>query len=140
MKVLIDTNVLLDFLAKRQDYFKFANDIINACRLKKITGFVAAHSITNIFYILRKEYSIAERKTMLKHLLNILKVINLDREKILNALENESIDDLEDALQACCAENYTLDYIIARDLMGFPNVSISVISSEEFCNLIAEED
>ncbi len=138
MRILIDTNILIDFLAQRPEYFQYADKIINACRLKTIIGFVAAHSITNIFYILRKDYSVAERKKMLKLLLNILNIVALDKERILCALDNENIDDLEDALQAECAENYILDYIITRDLEGFPNINIPIISSEEFCKLLKE--
>ena len=137
MKVLIDTNILIDFLAKRSEYFAFADKIINACKSKQIAGFVAAHSVTNIFYILRKDYSVSERKGMLKHLLNIVNVAELNRNKILSALANENIDDLEDALQVCSAEHFSVDYIITRDLKGFPNVNIPVISSEEFCKLLA---
>ena len=52
MRVLIDTNILLDALLGREPYFDNADKILKLCADKKIDGFMAAHSIPNIFYIL----------------------------------------------------------------------------------------
>ena len=51
MKILIDTNVLIDFIANRDPFAKAAEDIIVLCKDQKIEGCVAAHSLMNIFYI-----------------------------------------------------------------------------------------
>lgn len=55
LRILIDTNIILDYLLERQPYEKPARAIIKFCQQKTIEGCVAAHSITNIFYILRKK-------------------------------------------------------------------------------------
>lgn len=54
MKILIDTNVLIDYSAEREPYFQDARCILLACSENKISGCIAAHSINNIFYILKK--------------------------------------------------------------------------------------
>ena len=56
MIVLIDTNVILDVLLKREPYVSEAKFIMTKCADREITGYLAAHSIPNLFYILRKAY------------------------------------------------------------------------------------
>ena len=65
-KILIDTNVLLDYLLTRQPYYENAKQIVLACVERKIAGCVAAHSISNIFFILGKDYSAEERRIFYK--------------------------------------------------------------------------
>ena len=65
MVVLVDTNVVMDFLVNRKPYADDAVKIVNLCRRKKVTGYLAAHTISNLFYILRKDFSISQRREML---------------------------------------------------------------------------
>lgn len=65
MTVLIDTNVLLDDLLIREPFQADAHQLLEACRAGQIKGVVAAHSIPNMFYILRKNYSASERRQLL---------------------------------------------------------------------------
>ena len=58
MNVLIDTNIMLDFLTERRPFFEGADKIMQLCKKKEIHGFIAAHSVMNAFFILRKEYSL----------------------------------------------------------------------------------
>ncbi len=57
MKILVDTNIILDVLLKREPHIKAARIIMTKCAEREITGYMAAHSIPNIFYVLRKDYS-----------------------------------------------------------------------------------
>ena len=57
MLVLIDTNVILDMLEKREPFYESSNDVLYLCASKKIRGCIALHTVSNIFYILRKNYS-----------------------------------------------------------------------------------
>lgn len=72
------------------------------------------HSIPNIYYILRKLYSVKERRNMLKEVCCILKVVGLSHERVLNAIEREDFKDFEDWLQDECAVEINADYIITR--------------------------
>ena len=69
MKVLIDTNVLIDFLTKRnQTFYESAGKIINYCFCKKIKGCIAAHTVMNSFYVLRKIYTLSQMRNIFLHL------------------------------------------------------------------------
>lgn len=61
MRVLIDTNIVLDFLLEREPFLNDANALLEALRLHKIEGYVTATTLTNIFYIVRKQTKSIER-------------------------------------------------------------------------------
>jgi len=83
--VLIDTNVLIDFLISREPFTKNARKIIQKAQDKTINAYLAAHSITNIFYILRKIYSVSERKQRLLDLCQSISIVDIRYELILAA-------------------------------------------------------
>lgn len=68
MKVLVDTNVIVDALIGRQPYFEDADKIVKLCADKKVHGYLAAHSIPNLYYILRKYLSAEDRRDVLRQL------------------------------------------------------------------------
>lgn len=131
MRVLIDTNVILDALTGRQPYFENADKIIKICADKKVEGYLAAHSISNIFYILRKDMSVDERKSALMNLCEILTVEGVDSAKVVSALKNERFSDLEDGLQDECANAVDADYIVTRNIKDFRNSTVEAILPEE---------
>jgi predicted nucleic acid-binding protein len=136
MIVLIDTNVLIDALTFREPFEKESKEILKLCYEKKISGFVAAHSFTNMFYILRKLYSLEDIKALLLNLSKIINIVKIDEILIVNSLQNQSFADVEDCLQAECAKQANADYIITRNLADFSNSSIPAISPEKFLQTI----
>jgi len=130
LAVLIDTDVLLDFLIDRGPFTKKAKDIIQKSQENIITIFIAAHSITNIFYILRKIYSVTERKQRLMDLCRFVSIVEIGHGVILNALANNSFDDIEDCLQAECAIAVKADYIITRNIKHYAHSSVPPILPE----------
>ena len=88
MRILIDTNILADLLLGRDPYYYIAYDILTMCADQKVYGYIAAHSIPNLFYILRKSMTKEERREALKDICQIVKVEGIDSFKILSALDN----------------------------------------------------
>lgn len=140
MKVLIDTNVLIDFIAMRKPHYAHALHIIDACDKNLIYGCMAAHSIPNIYYILRKEFSVQDRREILKLLCEILSVEALDISKIAEALNDENFSDFEDCLQEQCAIAFNADYIITRNDRDFSSGIVPVIRPETFCSLFLDKE
>ena len=136
MRVLIDTNVVLDYLAKRDPFTKAAETIFEACADGRISGCIAPHSFSNIFYILRDVFSVAERKGLLLDLCQVFTVEGIDQATIETTLQNEAFDDFEDALQEECAKSFLADYIVTRDPSGFKNSSLPIVSPEELIGRI----
>lgn len=136
MRVLVDINVLLDALLGRQPYFDYADHIIKLCADKKVQGYMAAHTIPNMFYILRKDMSKEARREVLLYLCDILTVEGIDSAKIVSALKDESFSDFEDSLQSSCAGSIRADYIITRNMKDFKNSEIPAILPEDFLSLL----
>ena len=132
MVVLVDTHIIIDALANREPYADNAKKILEKCAAREVTGILAAHSIPNMFYILRKNFSQDERRFLLKNLCNIFKISDLNAKKILAALENEKFVDFEDCLQEECAVESMADYIVTRNPADFANSRVKVILPEEF--------
>lgn len=132
MVVLVDTNIIIDALANREPYADNAKKILEKCAAREVTGILAANSIPNMFYILRKNFSQDERRFLLKNLCNIFKISDLNAKKILAALENEKFVDFEDCLQEECAVESMADYIVTRNPADFANSRVKVILPEEF--------
>ncbi|MCI9077272.1 MAG: PIN domain-containing protein [Dorea sp.] len=136
MRALIDTNVLLDFLLGKEPCFNSADRIIKLCADKKIQGFMAAHSIPNMFYILRKDMTEEDRREMLLNLCDIFTIEGIDSAKIVAALKNSAFKDLEDCLQSDCAKRIRADYIVTRNIKDFAISEVPAILPEDFLKII----
>ena len=136
MKILVDTNIILDVLLKREPHNRAAQVIMTKCAEREITGYLAAHSIPNIFYVLRKEYSQAERRKFIRNLCEIFRISDLNAEKIMSAIDNEQFSDFEDCLQEECAVAETVDYIVTRNPADFKQSRVQVVEPEDFVKLL----
>ncbi len=136
MTVLIDTNVILDVLLKRERFMWKSSNVLLLSEKEIIDGYVTASSITDIFYITNKTYK-DKRKSMglLKELLKTIRIAAVSGEEIYRAIELDW-NDFEDAVQYTAGEQLHADYIITRDTGGYINSSITVITPSEFLDLI----
>jgi len=132
MVILIDTNVILDCFISRQPFVGNAKNILRLCFRKECNGYIAAHSVTNIFYILRKDFSASKRKKMLIELCEYIEVAGIQKKQVIDALVNEDFDDLEDRLQVECARIVNADYIVTRNITDFSASPIPAILPEDF--------
>jgi len=137
MVILIDANIILDHLIPRQPFVDIADEVLRLCFQQKCNGYIAAHSITNIFYILRKQFSASERKKMLLELCEFIEIAGIEKKEIINALTNEDFDDFEDRLQVECARMVNADYIVTRDIPDFSASPIPAILPEELLKRMA---
>lgn len=136
MVILVDTNVALDFLTVRQPYYDGAQKVIRMCAEGQAEGYLALHSLPNIFYILRKSYSEGDRREMLKKLCKVLGVTGASHEKVCAAIENDGFPDFEDCLQDGCAQEVSADYIVTRNAKDFQYSKVKAITTQEFLELM----
>jgi len=135
MVVLIDTDVLLDFLNKRTPYNAFADRIIDLCSDGIIKGYIASISIPNIFYIMRKDLAVKELRGLLLDLCDIVDIIGIGKQKIITSLLKEDFPDFEDCLQVECAKQVNADYIITRNVTDFSDSPIHAILPGDFLKI-----
>ena len=131
MVILIDTNVIMDYFISREPFVDNADKILSLCFHQKCSGYIAVHSITNIFYILRGDFSTGKRKEMLMELCEFIEIAGIQKKQVIDALANEDFDDLEDRLQVECAMMVNADYIVTRDIADFSTSPIPAILPED---------
>jgi toxin-antitoxin system, toxin component, PIN family len=134
-KILIDTNVLLDYLLERDPFFEDAKKVILSCADGKAKGCIAAHSISNMFFILRKDYNAKERREVLLNLCKIFDIEGIDKAKLISGLSNEDFSDFEDCLQMECARSYGADYIVTRNVSDYVTSEVKAIEPKDYLKL-----
>lgn len=132
MKVLIDTNVLLDVFLKREPFFENSARVIDLCLSEVICGYIAAFSVPTLWYVLKNEYSATEKRMLIKSLLEYVEVLDIGKEKILCAVNRSDFVDFEDCLQDECAYWANLDCIITRNTKDFAFAKVPAITPADF--------
>ncbi len=140
MLILIDTNVLLDVIARREPYVIFSEKVIDLCRQEIINGAIAGHSVLNAMYVLRKNFTLEERKEIFLSLCEFLYVESVDFGKIIQALKDDDFSDFEDCLQMQCALSLRADYIVTRNVKDFAASEIPAVTPEEFLKILEEQE
>ncbi|MTJ09158.1 PIN domain-containing protein [Anabaena sp. UHCC 0204] len=137
MRVFIDTNVVLDFLLEREPFVDDAVRLFAKIDAGEIVGFIAATTITNIYYIIRKAAGITVAQDAISQILTDLHICTVDR-NILEQAISLNFQDFEDAVQYACAITSMVDIIVTRDVSGFVGSEISVMLPAEFSNISSE--
>jgi predicted nucleic acid-binding protein len=128
MKLYIDTNVIIDLLAKREAYYKEAIVLFESA----FTRFTSTTSILNTLYVVESQYKIKTAKQIIGQLLNEIDMIPVSGDAFTKALHS-NFKDIEDGTQYFAALEFgDIDYIITRDLKGFSTSEIPVLSPKQF--------
>jgi predicted nucleic acid-binding protein len=134
-KILIDTDVLLDFFFDRKPFSKDSAIILSLCERNILEGYITPVIISNIYYLLHRTAKHEKVIEKLKLLLTILHVLQMDRHVVETALNSE-FKDFEDALQNFAAiNNGEIDVIITRNLKDYAKSSIGILSPESFVKI-----
>lgn len=135
-KILIDTDVILDFFFDRQPFSKNAAIIFSLCENKQIEGFVTPVIISNTYYLLRRTAKHEKIIEKLKLLVKITSILDMNTKVVENAL-NSNFHDFEDALQNFSAiNNGKIDAIITRNVKDFKKSTIGIFTPENYIKLI----
>ena len=125
-KVLLDTNIIIDLLAKREPFDQDARMLFSSADKGKITLCTSALSIANLSYVLLRKIKPQETKQILRKLKLLVGILSLD-EKIINlALNDNDFNDFEDGLQYFTALENNIEIIVTRNLKDFKNARIPV--------------
>lgn len=135
-RILIDTDVILDFFFDREPFAENAAKILSLCESKEIKGFITPVIISNVYYLLRQTAKHEKVIEKLKMLVSITEILVIDRDAILHAL-NSNFKDFEDALQNYSAElDKEIDLILTRNTKDFKNSSLSVMTPDNYMKII----
>ena len=131
MKILIDTNVIIDVLNKRKDFFE---DSFNALQIvfKRHQPCVSAQTVADTVYITRKTFQNSEhQKNIVENFFASFKILSVTKKQIKQAF-NSSMSDFEDAVQAFCAKNAGAKIIITRNIQDYRLSPVKAVTPKEF--------
>ncbi len=134
-KVLIDTDVILDFFFDREPFSENAAKILSQCERKIIVGYITPVIISNVYYLLCKNAKPEKVIEKLKKLLIIVDVLTIDKRMVIAAL-NSDFKDFEDAIQNYSAEiNDKVEIIITRNTKDYRKSKLAIMNPQEFLNI-----
>jgi predicted nucleic acid-binding protein len=140
VRVLIDTNILLDFLLQREPFFQDAELLFDTINSGLVVGCVAATTLTDIFYIAQKHTrSIEQARQAVAEVLTVMTIFPVDR-AVLESAFNSGLTDFEDAVQIFCAVTQGLDAILTRDKRGFASSPIPVLAVGELLQQLGSKN
>ncbi|MGA2298740.1 MAG: PIN domain-containing protein [FCB group bacterium] len=134
-KVLIDTDVILDFFFDRQPFSEHAAKIFSLCELKQIQGYITPVILSNVYYILKQTAKHEKVIEKLSQLLTITDILIIDKDVISRALLSK-FKDFEDALQNYAAEKSgKINVILTRNTKDYKNSEIGVMTPENYLKI-----
>jgi len=134
MKILLDTNIILDLLLKREPFSHNAKDIFLLVENGLLDGFISASSITTIHYLIEKSLSKQEANRYIDVLLQIFSISPIDKQILKDAVTNNG-NDFEDSVIYTSAHYSKIDFIITRDKKGFASSKVKAIEPNDFLAL-----
>lgn len=145
-KVLLDTNIFLEYFAKRSQYL-YVKQIFNAIENGELQAVISAGTFYTITYIVEMELKRSGihnpekfqlNREYMNRVLDLVCIANLNDQSSRAAINDESFRDLEDSLQYRCAVQNNCDAIVTINLRDFQGASqLKVLSPEEFLNTLA---
>jgi predicted nucleic acid-binding protein len=133
--ILIDINILLDVLQKREPFYEASALLLAAVEAGRVKGYIAAHSITTLFYLIKKDRSSAEARATITNLLQFIKIAPIDQSTIEQAL-NLDYRDYEDAVQMISAAQCKVDYLITRNVKDYETTLLPVLQPVDFLSTL----
>lgn len=138
MRVLLDTNVILDAMLQRTPWHADTDAILHAAGRGEIICAVTTLSIANLFYIGRRLVGTQQARSDVRTCLNTLQILAVDRQALMDA-DTLAGSDFEDNIQIAAAVAASLDAIITRDLSGFSQAPMPVWSPSELLHRLAQQ-
>jgi predicted nucleic acid-binding protein len=136
MKLLIDTNVVLDLILKREPFYQNAIDVLSLAKREDVQEYVSASAVTDIYYITYR--SLRDRnkvRLLMKELFVIVRVAGVTQQEIKEALELDW-KDFEDSVQYSVALLQEMDGIVTRNPKDYEKTEIQVFTPEEILKKI----
>ena len=135
LKVLIDLNLILDVLQKREPFYAASARVLACAETGMVEGIVAAHTLTTLFYLVARDQSAARARIALTELLQFLSVASVGHATIEQAL-NLPYGDFEDAVQMMAAVQADAQYLVTRNVQDYKAGPLPALQPAELLALV----
>ena len=135
MKILFDTNVILDFLLDRAPFSEEASQLFASIEMGQLQGAIAATTVTTLFYLASKVLGQKDAKKSIHTLLTLFEVAPINR-AVLEQAMNSSFSDFEDAVLYQAGYYADVDGVVTRDAKGYKKASLPIYTPTELLRLL----
>ena len=135
MKVLVDLNVLLDVIQKREPHYTASAAVLSNIARGKIGGAVPGHALTTIYYLVSRFAHRESANEAIDWILGDFEVVGESRDIMLRA-RSLPMEDFEDAVVAAAAEAIHCDWVVTRNVRDFGTSPVSAITPKELVELL----
>jgi predicted nucleic acid-binding protein len=139
VRILIDTNIILDLALRREPFYNDSANVLKKIDNNSVFGFVTATTITDIYYIAKKDKGHSIAIEFITNLIQFVDLIGIDKEIIIESLAVD-ISDFEDAIQSVASAYNDIDYIITRNTKDYKSSKVKAIVPAEFINLTKKKN
>lgn len=133
--VLVDTNIVIDLLAKRKGFCDEAAELFSLSDKKKVKLVISSLTFANTNYVLSNQKTSKEAREILRKFKVLVEIVNLDDKIIELALSDDDFMDFEDGLQYYSALENNVDVILTRNKKDFKNSKLPVLTAKEYLAL-----
>ena len=135
VRVLFDLNILLDVLQERQPFYKVSASLLAYAETGRIKGWIAAHSVTTLYYLIAKDKSADQARVIITRLLQFLRIAAVDQSTIEQSL-NLPYHDFEDAVQVMAAVQIKAAYLVTRNIKDFQPSPLPVLQPADLLAIL----
>lgn len=136
MRVLFDTNIILDVLLDRSPFVELSASLVSLVENGVIEGYLCATTITTIDYLVSKAHNRKKAKVSIQKLLTIFQIAEVNKEVLLLATNSKFVD-FEDAVQHCAGQFVSVDSIVTWNPRDFKQASLPVYSPNELWGIVS---
>ena len=133
-KILVDTNVVLDLLAKRTSFLIEAQELFTLADKERLQLYVSSLTFANTYYILSQKLKMNDVRKVLRKFKVLVKVLAMD-DKIIDLALDSDFKDFEDAIQYYTAIENNIEMIITRNLKDFKSAKIPVLTAKNYLKI-----
>jgi len=133
-RILVDTNIVLDLLARRQEFIIEAQELFTLSDKKELKLYVSSLTFANTYYILSQKMKLGNARKILRKFKVLVEVLPMD-DKIINLSLESDFKDFEDAIQYHTAIENEVNIIITRNLKDFKTAKIPVLTAKDYIEM-----
>lgn len=139
MKILVDTNIIIDTLTGREPFRELAEQIFILAANQIEDMYITASSATDIYYLVRKHlHNTEQSKNTMSKLYQLFGILDVTANDCQDALLLD-MKDYEDAVISCCAKRNQMDYIVTRNIKDYEHSKVKVLLPEELLKLVLQD-
>jgi len=131
VKIVLDTNVVIDYLANRMPWADDSEKILHMVAQGEADAAITANTVSDLAYLLRKQLDAGSFRTVLMGLLEVVGIVEVNYQNCIGAFDFQ-MPDYEDALLAHCAKSWGADYIVTRNQKDFIHSPVPAVTPQEF--------